>query len=62
MTCKCGGETIVIDVRFKYEMKQRRRECLKCGHRFNTVEVLEVRPRNENPRIFIPDGYNIVVG
>lgn len=62
MNCKCGSESRVIDVRWKHGMRQRRRECKLCKHRFNTVEVLEVRPYNENPRIFIPNGYHVVVG
>ena len=60
MNCKCGGETIVIDVRWKHGMRQRRRECKICGYKINTVEVQEVRPRNENPRVFIPNQYSVV--
>ena len=35
----CEGETKVIDSRRKPDCVNRRRECLECGFRFNTVEV-----------------------
>lgn len=40
---KCAGDTKVIDHRYhkvdgEY-IKQRRRECCKCGYRYNTVET-----------------------
>jgi hypothetical protein len=40
---KCGGDTKVIDHRYhkvndEY-IKMRRRECLICGYRYNTIEV-----------------------
>lgn len=40
MTCpKCGGETCVIDSRPSEDSVRRRRECLECGDRFNTMEI-----------------------
>ena len=44
MKClKCSSETKVIDKRSKddSEVNRRRRECLKCGHRFTTYERVE---------------------
>ena len=40
MKCpKCGADyDHVIQSRWKGEAKSRRRECLSCGHRWNTVE------------------------
>jgi len=38
--CK-NPETKVIDKRDAQEITKRRRECLKCGRRFNTREVVE---------------------
>lgn len=44
MTCpKCKEKTNVIDSRSKESGKFRRRECINCGYRFNTLEV-----ENEN--------------
>lgn len=44
MTCpKCGSDTKVYDSRYKWDTVARKRECLKCGTRFQTREVpLEV--------------------
>jgi len=40
MTCPvCGGDTKINDSRSSGERLRRRRECLKCGHRFTTIEV-----------------------
>lgn len=41
MICdKCGQDTKVLSTRELLTIKTtRRRECLNCGHRFNTVEV-----------------------
>ena len=40
MTCpKCGAETCVIDSRPSEDSVRRRRECLECGERFNTMEI-----------------------
>lgn len=41
MTCPACGENqdIVSDSREWYGTKRRRRECLKCGERWSTVEV-----------------------
>lgn len=41
MTCpKCSNEkTKVIDSRADEDSIERRRECLTCGYRFNTVEI-----------------------
>ena len=45
MRCeKCKAETAVKDSRPKGNSIRRRRECLRCGHRFFTVEVLEAKP------------------
>jgi len=40
MECpKCGGKSIVIDVRKVAYGVRRRRSCEECGCRFSTVEV-----------------------
>ena len=41
MNCpKCGcDDCIVVDVRPKDGNSKRRRECIGCGERFNTVEI-----------------------
>ncbi len=41
MNCpKCqSNQLVVVDTRDKPYGIQRRRECLVCGHRFNTAEV-----------------------
>lgn len=40
MTCpKCGAATCVIDSRPSEDSVRRRRECLECGERFNTMEI-----------------------
>ena len=45
MRCeKCKAETVVKDSRPKDKSIRRRRECLRCGHRFFTMEVLEAKP------------------
>lgn len=40
-TCACcgGRKSKVTDVRDKYDVVQRSRECTQCGHRWQTVEV-----------------------
>jgi transcriptional regulator NrdR family protein len=46
--CDCGGGTHVFDTRAKIDVVskelyvRRRRECIKCGKRFSTVEMLAV--------------------
>lgn len=44
MKCKCGGSTAVMDTRVSVEggesFVRRRRECLKCGARFSTIEIV----------------------
>lgn len=36
----CGGETRVVDCREESpEVRWRRRGCVRCGVRFNTVEI-----------------------
>ena len=35
----CEGKTTVKDSRKEVDCINRRRECIKCGFRFNTVEV-----------------------
>ena len=45
MRCeKCKAETKVKESRPKNNSIRRRRECLRCGHRFFTMEVLEAKP------------------
>ena len=41
MVCpKCGSyQLVVVDSRNKPFGVQRRRECMDCGHRFNTAEI-----------------------
>lgn len=40
MTCpKCHYSTKVYDSRYKHDTVCRRRECLKCGLRFETREI-----------------------
>ena len=40
MNCPiCNGKTIVSDVRKQTDCINRRRKCVKCGHRFSTVEI-----------------------
>lgn len=40
MTCPvCGGDTKVIDSRPSEDSVQRRRKCLECDYRFNTIEI-----------------------
>lgn len=43
---ECGGEAYIIDTRPSAKHKgltRRRSECVKCGYRFSTIEVLEDR-------------------
>lgn len=44
MKCQCGGSTAVAETRASVEggesFARRRRECLKCGARFSTIEVV----------------------
>jgi len=44
MQCpKCKGKTHVLETRpqkgYRMHALKRRRECLSCGHRYNTVEM-----------------------
>ena len=40
MTCPvCGGKTGVCDSRAKADSIYRRRRCLECDYRFNTLET-----------------------
>lgn len=40
MNCpKCGGDTSVIDSKLKPDNVRRRRKCLSCNERFNTMEI-----------------------
>ncbi len=42
MTCPiCGGSTRTINSRPKNDTVYRRRQCINCGHRFNTYEFEE---------------------
>lgn len=52
MMCpECGGDTKVFDTRVGIDdLRCRRRECLECGCRFNTVELdLEVYKKLRPP-------------
>lgn len=35
----CGGDTVVVDSRTEVDCINRRRKCLGCDYRWNTVEV-----------------------
>ena len=40
MTCPvCNGKTKILETRSDNESINRRRECLRCGYRFSTVEM-----------------------
>lgn len=40
MTCPvCGGDTKVLETRFREDSVYRRRECLICKERFSTTEI-----------------------
>ena len=42
MTCKeCGGDSRIVDKRPAGEDVYRRRQCVKCGHRWTTYESRE---------------------
>ena len=45
MKCpKCGSDKLhVLDRRIKQGLIQRKRECLNCDHRFNTVEITQAK-------------------
>lgn len=45
MKCSCGGGTRVVDRREEY----RRRECVVCGKRFSTMEIVVNRARTKAP-------------
>ncbi|BAQ89923.1 transcriptional regulator NrdR [uncultured Mediterranean phage uvMED] len=49
MRClECGKGSRVVDSKKTLERITRRRECVQCGHRWNTVEYREgVRPKAE---------------
>lgn len=52
MRCsKCGSDTKVLETRANEDgLPKRRRECLSCGYRFNTLEIEEnPKPRQEKP-------------
>lgn len=38
---KCHNPTIVIDSRDEFNHVRRRRECVNCGYRFSTIEILK---------------------
>lgn len=45
MKCpKCESDTHVIDTVIRKTCTHRRRECMECGHRFNTQELLTDEP------------------
>jgi transcriptional regulator NrdR family protein len=55
MNCSsCNSETKVITTRRNHQGLRRRRECLKCTHRFTTVEVnldkWETKPLSDDKR------------
>lgn len=42
MTCpECGEKTVVVNSKAEDDSVWRRRECLCCKHRFNTIEIDE---------------------
>lgn len=45
MKCSCGEPTQVLDRRGEY----RRRECVVCGKRFSTMEIVVNRARTKAP-------------
>lgn len=45
MRCSCGGDTRVVDSRLIDKALRRRRICMECGNRFNTLET--VMPQTE---------------
>jgi|TARA_R100000030_G_scaffold99985_2_gene92044 transcriptional regulator NrdR family protein len=46
MICpKCGGRSKVYNSRPKDDTIRRHRQCLKCNHRYTTVEVLEQKDK-----------------
>lgn len=49
MLCVCGGDSTVWDSRVRGTAVMRRRRCLACGARWNTVEVadLELKRRTD---------------
>ncbi|BAQ89974.1 transcriptional regulator NrdR [uncultured Mediterranean phage uvMED] len=49
MRClECGKGSRVVDSKKTLERITRRRECVQCGHRWNTIEYREgVRPKAE---------------
>lgn len=50
MLCpKCQNKTKVYDSRPLDNTVRRSRECLKCKHRFASIEVLEVRAEKPKP-------------
>jgi transcriptional regulator NrdR family protein len=52
MKCpKCDGLTHVLMSRFRSgkHTTNRRRECLQCGHRFTTIELIVPSKRNIHP-------------
>lgn len=52
MNCLCGGTTKVIDSRLRANNTiRRRRECLNCGERFSSYEMLLYDAKMELPRI-----------
>jgi transcriptional regulator NrdR family protein len=45
---ECGKGSRVVDSKKTLERITRRRECVQCGHRWNTIEYREgVRPKAE---------------
>lgn len=53
MRCpKCQSDTKVLETRtIEAGLPKRRRECLSCSYRFNTLEILEdAKPRQEKVR------------
>jgi transcriptional regulator NrdR family protein len=65
MKCACGSDTKVVDTRLIEDKQRRRRVCLTCGNRFNTLEVLESEltrytvkpieePKQEEPKVKTP--------
>ena len=52
MNCpKCKGKSKVRSSRPQGQTTRRFRECLKCKHRYNTVEILEVVAAAKKPAL-----------
>jgi transcriptional regulator NrdR family protein len=48
-TCRCGGESRVLEVRQSGNSTRRRRECKVCSRRWTTREVEEAMSAKKKP-------------